>query len=153
MMRNLEELKASGLLLDLGVSIPLRPLRFITTRKSRTITIRQPTTGGLIRICRQRLQIGVTQEEMKEYTTEQNLEFIAKHGRAISLIVAGVIVQGWLAYPLFGRLVAWWLRWRVHPLFLSEAMYQFFEHLNINPFLNIIRLAEANNLLKPRLSH
>jgi hypothetical protein len=151
---NAEELKASKLILDLGVSIPVRPLRFLNSRrKPGNVVVRHPYAGGLIRMCRQRMEIGVTHEEMKGYTIDQNIEFVAKHGKAVSLIVAGSIVHRWLSYKLFGWAVAAWLRWRGHPLFLSEVMFQLFENANISPFQHIIRLVEANNLMKPRLSH
>jgi hypothetical protein len=109
--------------------------------------------GGLIRISREWLSIGVTHEEMKNYTVEQNMEFIARHGKAVSRMVAAAIVRGYFSYRLSGWLVAWWLRWRVHPVFLSEAMFQLIENANIKPFTNIIRLAEAVNPMQPRLSH
>lgn len=153
-MMNAEELRASEMLLDLGVAIPLRPLRFFNSeKKPRTVTVRRPYPGGLIRMSRQRMKIGVTHKEMEDYTTDQNIAFIAEHGKAASLIVAGAIVRGYLTYKLFGRSVAWWLRWRVHPVFLSEAMFQLMENADIRPFKNIIKLAEAMSLTKPRLSH
>jgi len=153
-MMHAEELKASGLLLDLGVSIPIRPLRFLNfKRKSRTVVVRHPFAGGLIRMSKQRLAIGISHEEMKDYTTDQNIEFIAKHGKAVSRIVSGAIVRGYFSYMLFGRLIAWWLRWRVHPVFLSEAMFQLFENVDVRSFTNTINLAELINLTKPRLSH
>ena len=108
--------------------------------------------GGLIRMSEQWLKIGVSHAEMKEYTIEQNIDFVAKHGKAISRIVAGAIVRGYLTYKLFGRLVAWWLRWRVHPLFMSEAVFQVMDNFDVRPFKNIIKLAEGMNLMKPRLS-
>jgi len=153
-MMNAEELKASELILDLGVAIPLRPLGFLDFKKEpRKITIRRPYTGGLIRMSGQFLEIGVTHEEMTNYTADDNIAFIAKHGKAVSRIVAGAIVRGCFSYKLFGGLVAWWLRWRVHPVFLSEAMFQLMENADIRPFKNIIKLVQAKNLMKPRLSH
>ena len=152
-MMDREELKASNLILDLGVSIPLRPLRFLNFKKKPgMIVIRHPYGGGLIRMCKQYLEIGVTHEELKAYTPDDNIAFIAKHGKAVSRIVAGAIVRGYFTYPLFGRLVAWWLRWRVHPVFLSEAMFQLFENVDTRSFTNIINLAEKMNLTMPRLS-
>jgi hypothetical protein len=149
-----EEFKASDLILDLGVSIPLRPLRFLDFKKElRKITVRRPYTGGLIRMSKQFLEIGVTHEEMKDYSIDQNISFMAKHGKAVSRLVAGAIARGYFSYLLFGRLVAWWLRWRVHPVFLSEAMFQLMENADIRPFKNIIKLVQAINLMKPRLSH
>jgi hypothetical protein len=151
---NPEELKAAGLLLDQGVAIPLRPLRFLDVRKQpRMVTIRHPYAGGLIRMSQQFSAIGVTHEEMKDYSIDQNMSFIAEHGKAVSHLVAGAIVRSDFGYRLLGGLVAWWLRWRVHPVFLSEAMYQLRENVHINPFNHIIRSAQAINLMKPRLSH
>lgn len=151
---NPEELRASEMLLDLGVAIPLRPLRFFNFKgKSRSVTIRRPYLGGLIRMSRQFLKIGVSHEEMKDFSQDRNINFIAEHGKAVSRIVAGAIMREYLGYKLFGRIVALWLRWRVHPVFLSEAMFQLMENADIRPFRNIIKLAEVNNLMKPRLSH
>jgi hypothetical protein len=150
---NAEELRASELILDLGVAIPIRPLRFLDLKKKpKTIIIRQPPMGALIRIGKAKMKIGVSAEEMKEYTVDQNLEFIAKHGKAVSEIVTMAILTGYFSHLFFHRVVAWWLRWRVHPLFLSEALFQLFENVNIGPFRNIISLAQAMNLTKPRLS-
>jgi len=149
-----EELTASEMLLDMGVSIPVRPLMFFNREKEpRKIVIRRPYAGGLIRISNQFLKIGISVKEMENYTAEQDIEFVAKHGKAVSLIVAGAIVRGYFTYILFGRLVAWWLRWRVHPVFLSEAMFQLMQNADVRPFKIIIKLAEAILLTKPRLSH
>ena len=148
-----EELLASELLLDLGVAIPVRPLRFLGKKKSGKITIRRPYMGGLIRFSRIYLKLGVKAEDIKKYDPDEMLEFMAKHGYDVSRMVSVGIARGWLTGMLFGRLVAWYLRWRVHPLFLSEVVIQLIDHTNLDPFKNIIRLAERINLMKPRLSH
>jgi hypothetical protein len=153
-MMNKEELKASQLILDLGVAIPLRPLRFLNSKRQRKVVIiRQPYMGGLIRMCEQAAAIGINHNEIKAFTIDDNIKFMATHGKTVSRIVAGAIVRGYLGYKLFNGMVAWWLRWRVHPLFLLEAMFQLFDNMNISPFENIIRLVQATNLMKPRLSH
>jgi hypothetical protein len=148
-----EELKASQLILDLGVAIPLRPLRFLNIKgkRQRAVAIRRPYMGGLIRMCEQVGRIGVRHEDMKKFTIDENIDFVAKHGKEVSRIVAGAIVRGYFSYKLFSGIVAWWLRWRVHPVFLSEAMFQLVENIDINPFVNTIKLVPMN-LMKPRLS-
>ena len=148
-----EELEASGMLLDMGVSIPLRPLMFFNGGgKTRSVTIRRPYLGGLIRMSNQFLELGVTIEEMENYTIDRNIAFIAEHGKAVSRIVAGAIARGYFTYKLFGRAVAWWLRWRVHPVFMSEAVFQLMSNADIRPFKNIIKSAESVNPMKPGLS-
>jgi hypothetical protein len=149
-----EELKASELLLDLGVSIPIRPLRFFSLKKKpKNIVLRRPYGGGLIRISRLYLKIGVTYNEMKEFDLDQNIRFIAEHGREAAEIVAVSILRGYLSFILFHRLIEWWLLWRVHPVFLSEAAFQMLKNTDIDPFKNIIKLANSVNLMSPRLSH
>lgn len=148
-----EELLASELLLDLGVAIPVRPLGFLSKKKSRKVLIRRPYMGGLIRFSRIYLKMGVSSEEIKKYNPDEMMEFMVKHGHSISRMVAVSIVRGFFSYILFGNLVAWWLRWRVHPLFLAEAVIQLIDHTNLDPFKNIIISADKINLMKPRMSH
>lgn len=147
------ELQATELLLDMGVSIPVRPLRFLgRKRKPRRITMRMPHLGGLLRIGRIYLKMGVKAEQVKDYSADENLAFISEHGVEVSRMVACTIVRGWLSGLLFGNIVAWWLRWRVHPLFLSEAWYQMIAMLRLRDFNNIIRSAGMIILTKPYLS-
>ncbi|MDH8702363.1 hypothetical protein M2138_001725 [Dysgonomonadaceae bacterium PH5-43] len=148
-----EELLASELLLDLGVAIPVRPLRFLSKKKSRKVLIRRPYMGGLIRFSRIYLKMGVSSEEIKKYNPDEMMEFMTNHGHSVSRMVAVSIVRGFFSYILFGNLVAWWLRWQVHPLFLAEAVIQLIDHTNLDPFKNIIISADKINLMKPRMSH
>jgi len=148
------EANASELLLDLGVSVPVRPLRFLSRkRKPGRIVLRRPYTGTLIRLIREYREIGVTYEEMKAYNYDQMLDFVADHGKQISEVIACTIVRGYLSYKLFHKIVAWWLRWRVHPSFMSEVMIQLMMMIDTSPFTNTIRSVEKMNLLKPRMSH
>jgi hypothetical protein len=109
--------------------------------------------GGLIRMTQKWLSTGVSLEAMKDYSPDDNIALVAKHGRTMSEIVAMSIVRGYLTYRLFGWVVAWWLRWRVHPVFLSEAVYQLMDNLDMRPFTNIIKSVHLTNQMRPRLSH
>lgn len=153
-MEQTEQLKASALMLDMGVAIPVRPFKYLyRKRKPRSVIMRTPGMGGMLRIGNLYLRIGVTYEELKGYTYEQNLQFMASHGTDISRIVAYALVRGCFWGRILNRPVAWWLRWRVHPLFLQEAMYQLMTMLNPKDFTIIISLAERINPTKPSLSH
>ena len=148
-----EEQKAATILLDLGVSVPLRPLRFLKKKKVRRVTIRRPYMGTLVRIWEKYLSMGVKYEDLKNYTFEQQAELYAKHGKAISEMVAYCICRGYLSGKIFNRMVATWLRWRVHPTILTDLWLQTLDMLNVTSFQNIISLAGKVNILKPRLSH
>lgn len=151
--RQTEQLKASALILDMGVAIPVRPFKYLTRkRRPLHVVMRTPSLGGLMRIAHLYLGMGVSYEEMKDYSCEQNLDFVARHGINMSRIVAHALVRGRLTGRWLNRPVAWWLRWRVHPLFLQEAMFQLLTMLNPQSFQTIISSAELINPMKPSLS-
>ena len=152
-MEKTTELKASGLLLDLGVAVPIRPLGFFhKRRKPHRIVMRTPSTGDLLRIGRLYLQTGVRMEDIKGYDFEANMEFMVLHAKAVSRMVAYAMAGGKVKGWLLNRLLAWWLRWRVHPLFLQEAWFQMINMLDLSPFKIIISSAQQMNLMKPKLS-
>lgn len=146
------EFKAAGLLLDVGVAVPLRRLNYLQNKKTRHVVMHTPTQGGLIRIARKYLSMNVNYEAIKNYTFEQNMEFIARHGKLVSEMVAYTLVRGYLSGILFCKPVAWWLRHRVHPLMLQEAWFQMLSLLDIDSFRIIIKSARILNPMKPRLS-
>ena len=149
-----EELKACKLMLDMGVAVPVRPLKYLYRKgKSCRVVMRTPYAGTILRIDRLYLSLGVTYEELKEYSYEQNAGFMQKHGKTVSRMVAYTLVRGWLAGWLLNRPVAWWLRWRVHPMMMQEAMFQMLSMLDKEGFRDTIRLAQKMNLMKPNLSH
>lgn len=153
-MEQTEQLKASALMLDMGVAIPVRPFKYLyRKRKPMSVVMRTPGLGNLMRMANLYLQMGVTYEEMKAYTFEQNMRFIAEHGVTVSRIVAYTLVRNRLRGRLFNRIIAWWLRWRVHPMFLQEAMFQFLTMLDPKPFQTTISSVEMMNPMKPNLSH
>lgn len=147
------ELKASGLLLDLGVAVPIRPLKFLHKRgKPRRIVMRTPTTGNLLRIGRLYLQTGIRMEDIMEYDFEANMRFMTQHAVAVSRMVAYTLAGSRVGGALLNRPVAWWLRRSVHPAFLAEAWFQMMNLLDISPFKIIISSAAQMNLMKPKLS-
>lgn len=152
-MKQNEELRASGLLLDLGVSVPIRPLRFLFKKKRHSLTMRTPALGGLIRISQRYLQLGVTTDEMRAATFEQSMEFVASHGREVSELVACAIVSGHFTGWILNKPVAWWLRWRVHPAYLHEAMLQLLALLDVKSFSTTIKSAQVMNVMTRRMSH
>jgi hypothetical protein len=147
-LMNKIESDAADLLLDLGVRIPVRTLRFLDLKKVRHITIRRPYLGTLLKIAKIHCKIGLKHEDMEGWGKDENMQFIADHGKDVSLAVAYGIARGRITSLLFARLIAWWLRWRVHPIYLSEAFFQIIKLTNTVPFQNIILLSGAMNPLK-----
>lgn len=149
-----EELRSCELLLDLGVRIPVRPLRWLGRKKKPgSVTIRRPYTGTLIAMSRYYNRIGVDAKVLKGYDMEQWAALIGQSGKTVACIVACAICRGWLTYHLFHRFVAWWLLWRVHPAVLGDVMLLLIEQMDTAPFQITISSAEVLNQAKPRMSH
>ena len=152
-MKKQAEFNASKVILDLGVAIPVRTPGFLRKKgKPWTVVMRSPSMGNLIRISNIYLSMNVKHEELKDYTLEQNLKFYCDHGKALSQMVAYAIIPGLLSGRIFNKIIAWWLRWFVHPVMLQEAWFQMVSLLDAKSFHTIIRSAAKINLMTPKLS-
>ena len=143
--------EASEALLDMGVSVPLKPIRIPFLRKPLLlrITMRRPRLSTQIRIARLYLSLGITYAELERLDKNAQMRFIAQHGKTISEIVALTMCGKWWK-PMW--LVAWGLRPMVDNLYLQVAMMKFVLLLGTESFTNIIRSAEMTNPMKLRLS-
>ncbi len=146
-----EELKATEALLDIGVSVPLRPLRFRKWKLPIRVTIKRPPLGGLLRLLRVWLSLGVTVSGLDKMSRDEELEFMAKHGKTVSRFVALAICNGHISGKLFARPLSWLLRWRCHPDTLLHTMNVFMNLLDTKSFMTITKLGSAINLLAPRM--
>ena len=143
--------EASEALLDVGVSVPLKPIR-IPFREKRLLlrmTMRRPRLSTQIKIARLYLSLGVSYSELEALDKDAQMRFIAKHGKTISEMVALTMCGKWWK-PMW--LVSWILRHWVDNLYLQVAMMKFVLLLGTENFMNIIRSAEMTNPMKLRLS-
>lgn len=153
-MKDNRELEASEALLDIGVSLPFKELRFPFTKKRKVlrITMRRPCLGNQIRIARHYLKLGVTYEQMMAFGKDEEMAFLAQHGKRISMMIALTICRGYVTGWLLAPLMAFVVRWFVPDLFLQGANLNFISLLGTRNFLNIIKSVERTNPLKPKLS-
>ena len=143
--------EASEALLDVGVSVPLKPIR-LPFRKKRLLlrlTMRRPRLSTQIKIARLYLSLGVTYAELEALDKDGQMRFIAEHGKTISDMVALTMCGKWWK-PVW--LVSWILRHWVDNLYMQVAMMKFVLLLGTESFTNIIRSAEMTNPMKLRLS-
>lgn len=143
------ELLAAKVLADNGISLPLR----LPGGRHMRWVMRVPNLESRVRISKMYLKMGVKYTDLEKYTFEQKLDFMRKHTKTVSRMVAYGIVRGWLLGRLLNRPVAWMLRNCMHPAALEEAWMLAIGTMNTVPFGNIIRLAEVMNLMSPNLSH
>ena len=143
--------EASEALLDVGVSVPLKPIRlpFCKKRLLLRLTMRRPRLSTQIKIARLYLSLGVTYAELEALDKDGQMCFIAEHGKTISDMVALTMCGKWWK-PVW--LVSWILRHWVDNLYMQVAMMKFVLLLGTESFTNIIRSAETTNPMKLRLS-
>lgn len=146
--------EGAAALLDRGVSVPLKDIRIPLRRKPLTVRVvmRRPRLGGLMRLARVYLSLGVTAEQMKKFTKEEEMAFIARHGKAVSRMIAYTLCRGWISRRLLVELTAWWVRHFMEPAYIDAAMRNFVFLLGTDPFTRIIRSAGRTNPMKLRLS-
>lgn len=148
------EAEGAAALLDGGVSVPLKELRLPLRKKPVVlrVTMRRPRLGGLVRLAKVYLRLGVTAAEMEKFTKEQEMAFLAAHGKEVCLMVACTLCRGWWSRHLLLRPTAWWVRNWMEAPYLMACMRKFVLLLGTDPFTSIIRSAERTNPMKPRLS-
>lgn len=143
------QIEASEVLLDLGVSFPFIEFRLPFRKKPVVLraTMRRPTLGARIRIARYYLKMGVKAADMEEFDKEQQMAFVAEHGKAMSRIVSYGLLRHFLLLP-FIPLVAWALRWFVNERMLGLVFLQFIRCLGTEDFTHIISCLEMTNPMK-----
>lgn len=141
-------------LLDAGVSVPLRAIRIPFRKKPWVIrlTMRRPRLSTQIRIAGIYLGMGVTAEQMRKFTKEDEMRFLSDHGRDISRMAALAVCCTTLRSRLAGRPLAWVFRNWVDTPYLMAALTRFIMLLGTKSFINIIRSVEMANPLRLRLS-
>lgn len=148
------EIEAADALLDIGVSLPLLRVKVPFRRKPLVLrlTMRRPNLGSQIRIAKLYLKTGITFEEMSGFDKHEELAYMARHGKTVSLMVALTICRGRISGQLLAPLVAWMLRRMVDDRWVAGAALRFVSLLGTKSFMNIIASAERVNPLMPRTS-
>ena len=146
--------EGAAALLDRGVSVPLKDIRIPFRKKPLRLRVvmRRPRLGGLVRLSRVYLGLGVTAEQMGKFTKEEEMAFLAAHGKELSRMVAYTLCRGWISRRLLVGVTAWAVRNWMAPEYLDAAMRKFILLLGTDPFTSIIRSAGKMNPMKLRLS-
>lgn len=146
--------EASEVILDIGVSLPLKEWRIPFWKKpvQWRVTMRRPRLSGQMCITRIYLSMNVSPEELEAMSGKEQLQFMANHGVDISRMIAYTICQGVISRRLFIRPVAWFLREVVEHRFLIGAMNKFVNLMGTESFICIISSVDRANPMKLRLS-
>lgn len=154
--RTIRQIEKEGAeaLLDTGLSVPLKELHLPFFEKSfhLRVTMRRPTLAGQIRIAKEWLAMGVTSEEMWHFTKEEEMQFLVKHGKKISRMVAYTLCRGWISRHLLVGLTAWAVRNWMENKYLISVIKKFVGLMGTDSFTSIIKSAETVNPMKLRKS-
>lgn len=145
---------AAEILLDAGVSVPLKEIKFPFRKKPLTIrlTMKRPRLSTQVRIAKIYLGMGVTADQIGKFTKEEEMQFLAEHGRDVARMAAYAVCCTSHRTSLFGRLMTWVFMHCVDPPYLMAALTQFVMLLGTRSFTNIIRSVQMTNPLQLRLS-
>lgn len=148
------QMEGADALLDAGVTIPLMRLRLPFRKKPIEIrlTMKRPCLSGQILIARTYLSMEVTSEQMWSFTKEQEMTFIANHGRKLARMVALTVCRSPLSRKCLLGLTAWLVRNFMRNEYLLGAMKRFVSLMGTDPFIPIINSAERTNPMKLRMS-
>lgn len=137
-------------LLNAGVSLPLMDFKvpFRKTPLCLRVTMRRPTLGALLKIASLYLEMETTSEQLRSMTFDEQMAWLAKHGKKLSHILALTMPQRWLPTSVLSWVVR---RWMKHE-YQMAAMEKFVSLLGTDPFIPIIKSAEGTNPMKLRLS-
>lgn len=149
--KNIVEGEAAEALLDVGVSLPFRAIKIPFRKKpfQVRVTMKRPVLGSQIRIARVYLRIGVTFEQVRKFNKEEEMTFMAEHGKDVSRMIALTICRDLISGHLFAGFVAWILRWFVADIYLQAAYTRFASLMGTKSFESIIRSVEQTNPLEP----
>ena len=96
--------------------------------------------------------MGITSEEMWGFSKEEEMQFLASHGKAVSRMVAYTLCRGPFSRRVLLRPVAWLIRNFMEQRYLVGAIKRFVSLMGTDPFIPIIRSAERTNPMSLRLS-
>lgn len=142
-------------LLDAGIIVPLKRVRLPFRKKpvELTVTMKRPYMSGQIAFARTYLKMGVTSEQMWNFTKEEEMRFLAEHGREVSRMIALTLCRGvWSRrWPWIG-IVSWMVRNFMEQEMIMAVIRRYTDLMGTDPFTSIIRLAERTNPMTLRLS-
>lgn len=148
------QMEGADALLDAGVVVPLMRLRLPFRKKPMEIclTMKRPCLSGQMCIARTYLLMGVTSEQMWTFTKEQEMDFLAKHGKKVSRMIAYTVCRSIFTRKFLLKPTAWIVRNFMCNDYLLGTMKRFVSLMGTDPFIPIIKSAERTNPMKLRMS-
>ncbi len=147
------ELHAAYAVMERGVRAKVRAPLFLRLIGIKTIpiTLKKLYAGTLFRVSAIYLSTGITEEDLKETSTEHALELMHKHGDAIYQAVACALINSKLLGRLFTTPLARYLKenltWKETLILLEICLV----YNGVSDFMNTTRLVRALKITDPNL--
>lgn len=148
------EMEAADALLDrrLRVDIPAPSLFRLFGKQTVSIWPKRPVGASLIRISRLFAEMDIDADELMSGKFGTLLEYIGRHGKTASRLIAYGLIRGPFASWLFNRPLAWYLRNHMTLSGMADLMKLIVLLSDAEFFVDIIRSAKDMTLTKPTLS-
>ena len=100
--------------------------------------------SGQILFARTYLSMGITSEEMWGFSKEEEMQFLASHGKAVSRMVAYTLCRGPFSRRVLLRPVAWLIRNFMEQRYLVGAIKRFCQPDGYRPFYTYYQISRAD---------
>lgn len=147
------ELRAAETILQRGVKVKARApllLRMIGIKRL-TLTLRNPTSGTLMRVASYYLRTGLTAQKLNEVTAEEAMAIMVVHGKGLRRAVATAFLNGWLSGSLFVRPMAWYLKWHFTEEAICTMMDMLISYGGLKDFMTTTRYVRGMKITAPNL--
>ncbi len=133
-------------LLDRGVSVPLKDIRlpFRKPPAPAQVVMRRPPAGRAYSLGPGVPLVRVTAEQMNKFTKEEEMAFLATHGKQVSRMVAHTLCRGCISRRLLVGATAWLVRNWIDTEYVSTAMRSFVFLLGTDPFYEYYQISRED---------
>lgn len=143
---------AAETILQRGVKVKIPAPWFIRWfKKSWVVVLKSPFEGTMLRVSTYYLSTGLKDEKLENITTEETLQLMQVHGKAISRAVACAILNGYWKGKLLTRPFAWYLRWHLTAQEIFGLTTALLLYGGTADFMNTTRLVRKMKATTPSL--
>lgn len=144
--------QAADTLLERGVrfTIPAPFLLRIFGKKTVNLTVYRPKMGTLIYLSKGFVDMEVDATTIEDGDIGQAYELVAKHGNAMSRMMAIAVLNSKWRIRLFAGLLGRWLQWRLDAIKQAELFMLITTLSGVQYFTSTIRYLPGMNMTKRR---
>lgn len=147
------EHKAAGTLLDRGIKVRVTAPLCLRVFGKKTVMLiwRQPFFGTLARISELYLSMNISDVLLADLDNADLHPLVARHSKTFARIAAQGLLNGLVSGWILGRLVGFWLLWKLKPGTLLNVALVMAAMADKTAFTNTTRLVRNMKITGPNL--